>query len=560
MYRLSRSLLQAVTFVACVVCTTLPTYAQTTPPSTSPTPPPATTPPTAPTTPATTPGTTPAPAPAPPTETVTGGETVQVPFRPINPRPAVPIPGVSFSSARESNGSIQIPFLAQYISGIYRLSVGLGAILAAIMIVYGGFRYMLAASLPDVKDGKTIIQDAFIGLVVLLSSFLILKTINPALVSPAVITIDRVQRQNPNTDSIEESIARNAGPDLSEVTTVPGDAPYSGGQPMPSSEINGSGRVSTGGSSCAGRVDVGTPLERSGWKRTLRRTPGRDGFNWCQDCPSVEGARCGDDNAPGPDPTCMRITGEHGADSCGKQFGLYLRSVTGGCLSKKFDSIEGLDGITFGIRGTWAEGMADMMARYVNEDRVIFEDVFRNAHLSEWYQNGTVNESWFCQKQLDLHGLDCDVPFRTALKRSGQHPILMRAQLRKAWRKFSLAYNRASRYFQSDYGRIMWSVLANNPGGHNGSCDLPALYNACRSAGNEPAIIECIIGNGTSNIGKFAEHNCRGGRASALGRSRTIISRLEGVSRTSAVPITDTLESVMARCVGTGASPTTPAR
>ncbi len=119
------------------------------------------------------------------------------PFVPIAPNPAVPIPGVTFTAATEENGEVTIPYLAQYISGIYRLSVGLGAILAAIMIVYGGFRYMLAAAAPEVKEGQNIITDAVIGLVVLLTSFLILKTINPKLVELNAIRISRVREEAP---------------------------------------------------------------------------------------------------------------------------------------------------------------------------------------------------------------------------------------------------------------------------------------------------------------------------------------------------------------------------
>lgn len=141
----------------------------------------------------------------PATEAVSGGdeaETQQRPFQPISPNPAVPIPGVRFTPATEEDGKIVIPYLAQYITGIYRVSVGLGAILAAIMIVYGGFRYLLSASLPDIKDGKTIITDAVIGLVVLLSSYLILKTINPKLVEMSPIRVQRVREEVPiSTDS-----------------------------------------------------------------------------------------------------------------------------------------------------------------------------------------------------------------------------------------------------------------------------------------------------------------------------------------------------------------------
>ena len=151
--------------------------------------PPAATPGAAPTAPA-------APTPAPVATAPVIPPAPPVAFRSIQPNPEVPIPGVRFTPATQSNGVVSIPFLAQYITGIYRVSVGLGAILAAIMIVYGGFRYLLAATLPGVKEGKEVIQNAFIGLVVLLSSYLILNTINPALVTEPVIRVTYVNAEN----------------------------------------------------------------------------------------------------------------------------------------------------------------------------------------------------------------------------------------------------------------------------------------------------------------------------------------------------------------------------
>ena len=157
-----------------------------------------TAPPAAPATPAapTTPAATP-PATAPATAPVAPPATPPTAFRSIQPNPEVPIPGVRFTPATQQGNVISVPFLAQYITGIYRVSVGLGAILAAIMIVYGGFRYLLAATLPGVKEGKEVIQDAFIGLIVLLTSYLILNTINPALTQMSPIRVPMVAPEEP---------------------------------------------------------------------------------------------------------------------------------------------------------------------------------------------------------------------------------------------------------------------------------------------------------------------------------------------------------------------------
>lgn len=115
-------------------------------------------------------------------------------FRSLEPVLSVPIPGVSFSPATLSNGEVSVPFLAQYILGIYRFAIGAAAILASIMVVYGGFRYLLGSTLGDVKEGKTVIQNAVIGLIVLLCSYVILQSVNPDLVTLKALRLSYQER------------------------------------------------------------------------------------------------------------------------------------------------------------------------------------------------------------------------------------------------------------------------------------------------------------------------------------------------------------------------------
>lgn len=121
------------------------------------------------------------------------------PFQSLNPNPAFPIPGVEFTPAVQNGSEVAVPFLAQYIGGIFRFMIGLGSIAASAMIVYGGFRYLMAASLPDVKDGKETIKDAILGLVVLLGSYVILQTINPELLNLRPLSLNVVQSEQIRT-------------------------------------------------------------------------------------------------------------------------------------------------------------------------------------------------------------------------------------------------------------------------------------------------------------------------------------------------------------------------
>ena len=91
----------------------------------------------------------------------------------------VKIPGLQLSNPYEENGFIVIPYLAQYIIAVQKLLIGIGLIAAAVMIVYGGFLYIVSGSGASVREGKKLIIDALVGLVILLSATVILANINP---------------------------------------------------------------------------------------------------------------------------------------------------------------------------------------------------------------------------------------------------------------------------------------------------------------------------------------------------------------------------------------------
>lgn len=96
----------------------------------------------------------------------------------------VPIPGLD---------SIQISSdtLARYLGAFYVYFIGVIGILAVVMIMYGGFHYIVSLGNPSrMKQGKEIISGALVGLMLALTSYLLLRTINPSLVSISTIVAD----------------------------------------------------------------------------------------------------------------------------------------------------------------------------------------------------------------------------------------------------------------------------------------------------------------------------------------------------------------------------------
>ncbi|MDP3794178.1 MAG: hypothetical protein Q8R07_05540, partial [Candidatus Uhrbacteria bacterium] len=86
----------------------------------------------------------------------------KTPLPPLTkPELGVKIPGLDFSDVRQVEGGfLIIPFLAQYISAAYRYLIGVSVIVAIIVVMYGGFLYMVGSAVSDVKRGKKYIFDA----------------------------------------------------------------------------------------------------------------------------------------------------------------------------------------------------------------------------------------------------------------------------------------------------------------------------------------------------------------------------------------------------------------
>ena len=80
--------------------------------------------------------------------------------------------------------------LSAYLSGMFKIGIGLAIAFAILMIVWGGLEYMLSG-IPGVKgDGLKKMNDAILGLLLVLGAWLLLHTINPNLVDFKKIDVD----------------------------------------------------------------------------------------------------------------------------------------------------------------------------------------------------------------------------------------------------------------------------------------------------------------------------------------------------------------------------------
>lgn len=93
-----------------------------------------------------------------------------------NYTPLVPLPGTIAQGGSTTNLSV-------YLAGMIKLLIALGGALAILFAIIGGVKYVAASINPSAKsDALGEVQNALIGLVIILTSYLLLNSINPKLV------------------------------------------------------------------------------------------------------------------------------------------------------------------------------------------------------------------------------------------------------------------------------------------------------------------------------------------------------------------------------------------
>ena len=108
----------------------------------------------------------------------------------------VPIPGFSALCATEGQLLVDETTFGCYVSNFYVWFTGVAGILAVVMIMWAGVQWITAAGNESrITTAKTTMNGAAIGIIILLSSYLLLTWINPALIKldiPALKSVDKI--------------------------------------------------------------------------------------------------------------------------------------------------------------------------------------------------------------------------------------------------------------------------------------------------------------------------------------------------------------------------------
>lgn len=133
-------------------------------------------------------------------------------FTPTVPKLEVDVPTLQpFTTAGmekpDAEGNIYIPFIGQYIVGIYKWALLVAGIVATIMIILGGFTYLTSGGdASRAGEGKERITSAIFGLILLLGSYLMLYLLNPDLVQFKSLKINVIKTVN-----LDDMVVENLG-------------------------------------------------------------------------------------------------------------------------------------------------------------------------------------------------------------------------------------------------------------------------------------------------------------------------------------------------------------
>jgi hypothetical protein len=91
-----------------------------------------------------------------------------------------PVPGVTSCEGNTDNPSANCTTnLETYLPGVFKLSIGIAAIMAFVMITFGGIMYATSDAITGKSAGRQYVEDAIWGLLLVIGAWALLNTINP---------------------------------------------------------------------------------------------------------------------------------------------------------------------------------------------------------------------------------------------------------------------------------------------------------------------------------------------------------------------------------------------
>ena len=108
------------------------------------------------------------------------------------------------------NDAISAASLSWFLTNIFKIAIAVGAILAVLRIAYGGFVWMTTDAVGAKQNARTIIQNAALGLILLLAVVVILERINPNLLNVSLFLSQATEGGESRTGSFSRPLLPTA--------------------------------------------------------------------------------------------------------------------------------------------------------------------------------------------------------------------------------------------------------------------------------------------------------------------------------------------------------------
>lgn len=140
----------------------------------------------------------------------------------------VQIPGMgplSRATVDEAN-FISVNYIGEYIQGVYGWALGAGAVVAVVMFMIAGLQWMMArGNAGGIDQAKTRMQNASMGLLLLLGAYSIAFLIDPNTIAFRTLKIEQIQRNDWFPEFGEDDLFQPTDGDYAK-DAIPIKAPY----------------------------------------------------------------------------------------------------------------------------------------------------------------------------------------------------------------------------------------------------------------------------------------------------------------------------------------------
>lgn len=136
-------------------------------------------------------------------------------IKPVTLDLQMPIPGMQGRTIElchaGADNELNCDGIATYIARLYTWLIVAGSILAVLYIMIGGLQYLTAGGSGRGQQGQKMMTDALAGLALLLGSYVILYTINPAFVQKQTLELSLIGHQDAVLETIQSKGEENSG-------------------------------------------------------------------------------------------------------------------------------------------------------------------------------------------------------------------------------------------------------------------------------------------------------------------------------------------------------------